>query len=185
MFFLQLLSHTNFATMLAGLVEARKGSPSVHRLELGDRHQTYSIYRVIFLTGPPLKMSLDWPPPNLLGLAPPKWCNHIHFARHLDFFDQGGGPVWDSNVFLKSVTYRPTLSKFRGVPVKKITLYNRWLLFKMVFLGSAPLEHCREQLHPSQRAWQRWTWYARGHARSSLDWGYIKHISMMSNFTST
>ena len=24
-----------------------------------------------FLTGPPLKMSLDWPPPNLLGLAPP------------------------------------------------------------------------------------------------------------------
>ena len=43
-FFLQLLSHTNFATMLAGLVEARKGSPSVHRLELGDRHQTYSIY---------------------------------------------------------------------------------------------------------------------------------------------
>ena len=30
-----------------------------------------SLYRVIFLTGPPLKMSLDWPPPNLLGLAPP------------------------------------------------------------------------------------------------------------------
>ena len=28
-------------------------------------------YRVVFLTGPPLKMSLDWPPPNLLGLAPP------------------------------------------------------------------------------------------------------------------
>ena len=70
-FFLQLLSHTNFATILAGLVEARKGSPSVHRLELGDRHQTYSIYRVIFLTGPPLKMSLDWPPPKLLGLPPP------------------------------------------------------------------------------------------------------------------
>ena len=55
----------------------------------------------------------------------------------------------------------------------------------MVFLGSAPLEHCREQLHPSQRAWQRWTWYARGHARSSLDWGYIKHISMMSNVART
>ena len=30
-------------------------------------------YRVFFLTGPPLKMSLDWPPPNLLGLAPPKF----------------------------------------------------------------------------------------------------------------
>ena len=28
---------------------------------------------------------LDWPPPNLLGLAPPKFSkcwNHIHFARH-------------------------------------------------------------------------------------------------------
>ena len=24
-----------------------------------------------FLTSPPLKMSLDWPPPNLLELAPP------------------------------------------------------------------------------------------------------------------
>ena len=23
------------------------------------------IYRVVFLTGPPLKMSLDWPPPNV------------------------------------------------------------------------------------------------------------------------
>ena len=34
-----------------------------------------------------------------------------------------GGPVWDSNVFLKLVTYQPTLSKFKGGPVKKITLY--------------------------------------------------------------
>ena len=33
-----------------------------------------------------------------------------------------GGPVWDFNIFLKSVTYWPTLSKFRGEPVKKITL---------------------------------------------------------------
>ena len=31
-----------------------------------------------------------------------------------------GGPVWDSDVFLKSVTYRLTLSKFRGGPVKKM-----------------------------------------------------------------
>ena len=35
------------------------------------------------------------------------------------FFDHKGGPVWDSTVFLKSVTYWPTLSKFRGGPVKK------------------------------------------------------------------
>ena len=80
-----------------------------------------------FLIGPPLKMSLDWPPPNLLGLAPPKFSkcwSHIHFARHLDVFRSLGGPVWDSDDFLKSVTYRPTLSKFRGGPVKKITLYD-------------------------------------------------------------
>ena len=83
---------------------------------------------MVFLTGPPLKMSLDWPPPNLLGLPPPpnfsKCWNHIHFARHLGVFRSEGGPVWDSNVFLKSVTYRPTLSKFRGGPVKKNTLYE-------------------------------------------------------------
>ena len=29
------------------------------------------IYTVIFLTGPPLKMSLDWPPPKRPRLAPP------------------------------------------------------------------------------------------------------------------
>ena len=29
------------------------------------------MYRVIFLTGPPLKMSLDWPPSKMLRLAPP------------------------------------------------------------------------------------------------------------------
>ena len=62
------------------------------------------------------------PPPNLLGLALPKFSkcwSHIHFARHLDVFRSLGGPVWDSDDFFKSVTYRPTLSKFRGGPVKK------------------------------------------------------------------
>ena len=46
-------------------------------------------YRVIFLTGPPLRMSLDWPPPKMPRLAPPKSCkyeNHIGVLRHLDFF---------------------------------------------------------------------------------------------------
>ena len=28
-------------------------------------------YRVVFLTGPPLKMSLDWPPQKMPRLAPP------------------------------------------------------------------------------------------------------------------
>ena len=42
-----------------------------------------------------------------------------------------GGPVWDSNVFSKSVTYRPTLSKFKGGPVKKTTLYIIHLMHKL------------------------------------------------------
>ena len=57
-------------------------------------------------------------------LAPPKsfkYENHIKVLRHLDFFRSWGGPVWD--VFSKSFTYRPTLSKFKGGPVKKTTLY--------------------------------------------------------------
>ena len=48
-----------------------------------------AIYRVVFLTGPPLKMSLDWPPLKMPRLAPPKSCkyeNHIKVLRHLDFF---------------------------------------------------------------------------------------------------
>ena len=39
----------------------------------------------------------------------------------------GGGAVWDS-----SVTYWPTLSKFRGGPVKKITLYFKTYIFGIV-----------------------------------------------------
>ena len=71
-------------------------------------------YRVVFFNWPspenvsrlaPPQICLDWPPPNLS-----KCWSHIHFARYLDVFDHEGGPVWDSNVFFKSVTYRPTLS---------------------------------------------------------------------------
>ena len=64
-------------------------------------------------------MSLDCPPPKSL-----KYENHIEVLRHLKNFRSWGGAVWDSNVFSKSVTYRPTLSKFKGGPVIKNTLYN-------------------------------------------------------------
>ena len=64
--------------------------PQLRRKHHSTVHSGLHTYRVIFLTGPPLKISLDWPPPNLLGLAPPpkfpKCLNHIHFARHLDVF---------------------------------------------------------------------------------------------------
>ena len=79
---------------------------------------TRVLYRVFFFLLAPPQKCFDWPPPKLS-----KCWNHIHFARHLGVFRSEGGPVWDSNVFLKSVTYRPTLSKFRGGPFKKITLY--------------------------------------------------------------
>ena len=72
----------------------------------------------VFFNWPPPKC-IDWPPPRLS-----KCWNHIHFARHLDVFRSKGGPVWDSDVFFKSVTYRPTLGKFRGGPGKKNTLYK-------------------------------------------------------------
>ena len=32
--------------------------------------------------------------------------------------------MWDSNIFWKSVTYWPTLGKFRGGPVNKVFLYK-------------------------------------------------------------
>ena len=34
-------------------------------------NRTHYLYRVIFLTGPPLKMFLDWPLPKMPRLAPP------------------------------------------------------------------------------------------------------------------
>ena len=40
------------------------------------------------------------------------------------FLIMWGGQSGTLKVFLNSVTYRPTLSKFRGGPVKKNTLYN-------------------------------------------------------------
>ena len=65
------------------------------------------------------------PPPILapslaqVSFVDTKYEIHIEILRHLDIFDHRGGPVWDSNVFSKLVTYRPTLSKFKGGPVKK------------------------------------------------------------------
>ena len=42
------------------------------KFPLVDHHSTHPpYYRVVFLTGPPLKMSLDWPPPKMPRLAPP------------------------------------------------------------------------------------------------------------------
>ena len=40
-------------------------------VKVGEGMKDLLKYRVIFLTGTPLKMSLDWPPQKMLRLAPP------------------------------------------------------------------------------------------------------------------
>ena len=48
-----------------------------------------------------IEFFLTAPPPKSF-----KYENHIEILRHLDFFDHGGGAVWDSNVFFK-IGYLP------------------------------------------------------------------------------
>ena len=92
-------------------------------------------YRVIFLTGPPLKMSLDWPPQKTpwlaqVGVHPrrPHFEKVLSMAAErgeipntLTFSTPRGGQSGTLTFFFKSVTYQPTLSKIRGGPVKKKT----------------------------------------------------------------
>ena len=70
------------------------------------------------------------PPKNALT-GPPQFEKVLSMAAErgeipntLTFLIPRGGAVWDFNIFLKSVTDWPRLSKFRGGPVKKITLYK-------------------------------------------------------------
>ena len=63
-------------------------------------------------------------------LAPPCFGKVLSMAAEkgeipntLTFSIPMGGQSGTLNIFFKSVTYWPTLSKFRGGPVKKITLY--------------------------------------------------------------
>ena len=94
-------------------------------------------------TSDSIRYDLDTPKFAWTGFPPKfsKCWNHIHFVRHLDVFRSKGGPVWDSDVFLKSVTYRPTLSKFRRGPVKKSTLYYE---NKMHTVGLTSNQNCMQ-----------------------------------------
>ena len=78
-------------------------------------------------------MKLSSAPPILKHGAPPP---HTHFEKVLSmaaergeipntltFLIPRGGQSGTLTFFLKSVTCWPTLSKFRGGPVQKITLY--------------------------------------------------------------
>ena len=78
-------------------------------------------YRVVFLTGPPLKMSLDWPPPKMPRLAPP--CRGD--SEYFNIFNAYGGPVWDSNVFfLNQLLTGQHLANSGEAQLKKTTLYH-------------------------------------------------------------
>ena len=111
--------------------------PESKSKSLGQASTCFCLARILlgardtecFFNWPP---PLDWPALKMPRLAPPKsfkYENHIKVLRHLDFFRSWGGAVWDSNVFSKSFTYWPALSKFKGGPVKKNTLYAHTYLF--------------------------------------------------------
>ena len=62
-----------------------------------------------------------WASPENVSTGPPLLWKSSKYggwergdSEYFNIFNTYGGPVWDSNVFLKSVTYWPTLSKFRG-----------------------------------------------------------------------
>ena len=46
-------------------------SPAISNELISTEGALRITYRVVFLTGPPPEMSVDCPPPNLPGLAPP------------------------------------------------------------------------------------------------------------------
>ena len=104
------------------------------------------MYRVFFfnwaspLDCPP-QICLDWPPPKFS-----KCWNHIHFARHLDVFRSKGGPVWDSDVFFKSVTYQQTISKFREAQLKKTPCTFANPLSDMYILGPSVVRYLQRRM---------------------------------------
>ena len=93
-------------------------------------------YRVFFLTHSLSRLAhqkcFDWPLPKLS-----KCWNHIHFARHLGVFRSEGGPVWDSSVFLETVS---TLNKIRrrGGQLKKTPCIMPVITYLLPSLPSAP-----------------------------------------------
>ena len=87
-----------------------------HHMMISD---TVSLYRVIFF---------NWASPeNVSRLAPQKmpWLPPPHSEKVLSMASERG-EIRNTLTFSipRRVTYRPTLSKFRGRPVKKITLYK-------------------------------------------------------------
>ena len=64
-------------------------------------------YRVIFFTGPPLKMSLGWPPHKSLDW-PPLNLLWMRITKHLDFFRSlgGGGQSGTLTLFFE-ISYIP------------------------------------------------------------------------------
>ena len=80
-------------------------------------------YRVVFLTGPPLKMSLLAPPINP-STGPPLNLLSMRITKHLDFFRSlGGGQSGTLTFFWNQLLTGQHLANFGAGAVKKNTLY--------------------------------------------------------------
>ena len=104
------------------------------------------ILQGVFFNCPP---PLDWPPLKMPRLAPPKsfkYENHIEVLRHLDFFQSWGGGQSGTLTFFRNRLLRPTLSKFKGGPVKKHPVNRfvkiRYILAFNVLLDLEMMESC-------------------------------------------
>ena len=74
------------------LKRSEKFTIGLPQVRIGHTGNSLTTYRVAILTTSENVCRLA--PPNLLGLAPPKFSkcwSHIHFARHLDVFRSLGG----------------------------------------------------------------------------------------------
>ena len=54
---------------IMGQINPKQSLNFVHFTPTLSLHTGWIFYRVIFLTAPPLKMSLDWPPLNFLSVG--------------------------------------------------------------------------------------------------------------------
>ena len=92
----------------------------------------------------------------------------------------GGGPVWDSNVFSKSFTYQPTLSKFKGGPVKKNTLYfslaNQNSLSK-IFVSDRSKDRCQAGIARMPPA--KFRGKSEDKTSPSLQWKATSHLHLL------
>ena len=76
----------NLETLTAALEQRYEEKEAEAVAEKLSKVEISHSYRVIFLTGPPLKMSLDWPPPINPSTGPPLNLLRMRITKHLRLF---------------------------------------------------------------------------------------------------